>query len=160
MSDIEVYKKKLEALRKKKLEDQKKKEEEEAEKKLQEEAEKAKKAEEEAKESQAAESETAQPKPEYSVFIGKVHPKVRKEALEAHFSCCGEIKRTTIVCDHYTHMPKGYAYIEFASQEGVDNALKLNESILEGQTLEVKIKRGKDSTRPIRRGPRRRFRRM
>lgn len=97
--------------------------------------------------------------PTFSVFVGNLSPKIRKEQLDEHFSCCGSIKRSTIIQDHYTHLPKGYAYIEFEQKEGLENALKLNESLLLGNTIEVKVKKDKPR-RPLRRSSRRRFRRM
>ncbi|OHT06241.1 Polyadenylate-binding protein 2 [Tritrichomonas foetus] len=152
---VAEFKKKLEYIKKKKEEERKRKEEEELKKKAAEEKEK-----EERLALAAAEAIEPQTNTSFSIFVNKVHPRVKKEQLEQHFKCCGSIKRVTIICDHYTHVPKGYAYIEFASQEGIDNAMKLNNSILEGQTLEVKIKRPKEiKPRTFRRVPRRRFRR-
>ena len=96
--------------------------------------------------------------PSYSVFVGNFGPKIKKEQLDDHFSCCGTIKRSTIVQDHFTHLPKGYAYIEFENKEGMDNALKLDSTLLCGNTIEVKPKREKNIRKPFR-GRRRRFRR-
>lgn len=95
----------------------------------------------------------------FSVFVGNLGTKIKKEQLDEHFSCCGSIKRSTIVADHYTHIPKGYALIEFESKEGLENALKLDGSLLCGNTVEVKLKKDKSIRKPFRRSSRRRFRR-
>ena len=81
--------------------------------------------------------------PTYSIFVGNLSPKTKKEQLDDHFSCCGTIKRSTIVTDHYTHISKGYAYIEFEQKDGLENAMKLNNTLLLGNTIEVKLKRDK-----------------
>ena len=98
--------------------------------------------------------------PNYSVFVSNLGPRITKEQLEDHFACCGTIKRLTLKCDHYTHIPKGYAYIEFADESGFENALKLTDSLLGGQTIEVKQFDKSRKKAPFRgRGSRRRFRR-
>jgi polyadenylate-binding protein 2 len=95
---------------------------------------------------------------EHSVYVGSVDWSVKKEQLERYFQACGTIKRATIAVDHFTHKPKGYAYIEFAELSGVENALRLNEHLLAGRTIKVTRKR-ENKPIPYRR-PRRRFRRI
>ncbi|KAK8838644.1 hypothetical protein M9Y10_032680 [Tritrichomonas musculus] len=97
--------------------------------------------------------------PSYSVFVGNLSPKTKKEQLDENFSCCGAIKRSTIVSHHYTHLSKGYAYIEFEDKEGMENALKLNNTLFLGNTIEVKPKRENTIRKPFRRRTSRRFRR-
>ena len=149
MDEIADLSQKVANLKKHKEEVKRRKDEEEERNRLQ--AEEEQKAKEKEKESQEKQQT-------YSVFVGSVHPKVKKEKLQEFFSCCGEIKRLTIISNPYTHISKGYAYIEFATKAGYENALRLDNSILEGQTLQVKEKKNKDITK-LRRGPRRRFRR-
>ena len=82
--------------------------------------------------------------PSYSVFVGNFGPEIKKEQLDDRLSCCETIMRITIVQDHFTHLPKGYAYIEFENKESMDNALKLNSTLLCGNAIEVKPKRAKN----------------
>ncbi|VFQ82346.1 unnamed protein product [Cuscuta campestris] len=58
-----------------------------------------------------------------------------RSALEKHFGSCGEIKDTRLPTEHGSL--KGMAYIEFARSEAVNKALKLNDSKLGSNTLQV-----------------------
>ena len=73
------------------------------------------------------------------------------EELQNHFQSCGTINRVTILCDKWTGHPKGYrfkktltirfAYVEFADQAAVDNAVVLNDSLFKGRIIKVTAKR-------------------
>ncbi|VFQ97772.1 unnamed protein product [Cuscuta campestris] len=58
-----------------------------------------------------------------------------RSALEKHFGSCGEIKDTRLPTQHGSL--KGMAYIEFARSDAVNKALKLNDSKLGSNTLQV-----------------------
>merc|ERR1712034_254518 len=58
-----------------------------------------------------------------------------------HFKSCGQINRITILVDKYTGNPKGFAYIEFADEQSVQNSLLLNGSLFRGRQLKVMQKR-------------------
>jgi polyadenylate-binding protein 2 len=51
------------------------------------------------------------------------------DELQAHFASCGTINRVTIQCDKRTGKGKGFAYLEFADKDAVENALLLNDSV-------------------------------
>lgn len=72
-----------------------------------------------------------------SVYVGNVDWAVVPEDLQKHFQSCGVINRITILCDKWTHQPKGYAYVEFADASSVMRALVLNESMFYGRTIKV-----------------------
>ncbi|KAH0788750.1 poly(A) binding protein Pab2 [Histomonas meleagridis] len=95
---------------------------------------------------------------ECSIWVGNVDWSVKKEKLEEYFSCCGAIKRSTIPTDHWSHKPKGYAYIEFEEKESVQNALSYNGHLLNGRNIKVTQKKDVPHVRSIRR--RRVFRRQ
>lgn len=59
------------------------------------------------------------------------------DELQSHFEACGTINRVTILCDKFTGLPKGYAYIEFADKDGAENALALDNSPFKGRQLKV-----------------------
>ena len=60
--------------------------------------------------------------------------------LEAHFIGAGTISRVTIVCDKFTLIPKGFAYIEFDEVDSVKKALKnFDGSYFLGKLLQVRI---------------------
>ena len=76
------------------------------------------------------------PNSDASIFIANLNPFVKKEELEEFFSVCGDIVRTTIISDPYTHKSK-YAYIEFREVAAAKNALKLNDRIFKEKNLEI-----------------------
>eukprot|EP00613_Pedinella_sp_CCMP2098_P011813 CAMPEP_0171642664 /NCGR_PEP_ID=MMETSP0990-20121206/32131_1 /TAXON_ID=483369 /ORGANISM="non described non described, Strain CCMP2098" /LENGTH=190 /DNA_ID=CAMNT_0012218011 /DNA_START=97 /DNA_END=670 /DNA_ORIENTATION=+ len=78
---------------------------------------------------------------ENSVHISQVDYDAKPEELQEHFASCGTINRVTIMCDKFTGKGKGFAYIEFADKEAVDNALLLNDSVFKGRELKVAVKR-------------------
>ncbi|XP_008838758.1 embryonic polyadenylate-binding protein 2 [Nannospalax galili] len=76
-----------------------------------------------------------------SVYVGNVDYGGSAAELEAYFSPCGEIHRVTILCDKFSGHPKGYAYIEFASQSSAQAAVEMDESIFRGRVIKVLPKR-------------------
>ena len=87
------------------------------------------------------EEEEAAATDDKSVYVGQVDYDATPEELQAFFQTCGTIERVTIVCDTYTRRSKGYAYIEFAEAEAVQNAVLLNDSAFRGRQLKVLPKR-------------------
>merc|ERR1712032_906210 len=76
-----------------------------------------------------------------SVYIGQVDYGSTPEELQEHFKSCGQINRITILVDKFTGSPKGFAYIEFADEQGVQNSLLLSGSLFRGRQLKVVQKR-------------------
>lgn len=76
-----------------------------------------------------------------SVYVGNVDYSATAEELEQHFHGCGSVNRVTILCDKFTGHPKGFAYIEFADKESVDNAVSLDDSLFKGRQIKVSPKR-------------------
>jgi polyadenylate-binding protein 2 len=76
-----------------------------------------------------------------SVYVGNVDYSATPEDLRAHFQSCGAINRITILCDKYTGHPKGYAYVEFAEENSVTNAIALSDSLFKGRLIKVVSKR-------------------
>jgi len=79
-----------------------------------------------------------------SVYVGQVDYSSTPEELLSHFEACGTVERVTIVCDKMTGKPKGFAYIEFGSEEAVENAIKLDGSTFKERQLKVTHKRVND----------------
>merc|ERR1719487_1420533 len=76
-----------------------------------------------------------------SVYIGSVDYGSTPEELQEHFKSCGQVNRITILVDKYSGHPKGFAYIEFADEQSVQNSLLLNGSLFRGRQLKVMQKR-------------------
>lgn len=76
-----------------------------------------------------------------SIYVGNVDYATTVDELKNHFQACGAINRITIPCDKFSGHPKGFAYIEFAAEESVQNAMALNESLFRNRLLKVTPKR-------------------
>lgn len=76
-----------------------------------------------------------------SVYVGQVDYGATPEELQEHFKSCGTINRITILVDKWTGSPKGYAYVEFAEEESVQNAVLLNDTMFRGRQIKVSAKR-------------------
>merc|ERR1712238_45617 len=77
----------------------------------------------------------------FSIYVGQVDYSTTPEELLAHFQPCGTVERVTIVCDKMTGRPKGFAYLEFQTDEAVELAIKLDGSEFKGRNLKVTNKR-------------------
>uniref|UniRef100_G1NZN6 PABPN1 like, cytoplasmic n=1 Tax=Myotis lucifugus TaxID=59463 RepID=G1NZN6_MYOLU len=71
-----------------------------------------------------------------SMYVGNVDYRVTAEELEAYFNICGEVQQVTILCNKFSGHPKGYAYIEFAT-ESAQAAVGLDKSIFQGRVIKV-----------------------
>lgn len=76
-----------------------------------------------------------------SIYVGNVDYGTTEVELKSYFQECGSINRVNIMCNKFTGHPKGYAYIEFSSEESVDAALLLHEGLFRGRLLKVMSKR-------------------
>lgn len=76
-----------------------------------------------------------------SIYVGNVDYMATVEELGAHFADCGTINRVTIMCNKHTGQPKGFAYVEFAEEDAVKNAMILNDSPFRERSLKVVAKR-------------------
>ncbi len=76
-----------------------------------------------------------------SIYVGNVDYATTVDELKNHFQACGAINRITIPCDKFSGQPKGFAYIEFAAEESVQNSMALNESLFRNRLLKVTPKR-------------------
>ncbi|KAL2925196.1 Polyadenylate-binding protein 3 [Bienertia sinuspersici] len=91
-----------------------------------------------------------------SVFVGNVDYACTPEEVQQHFQSCGTVNRVTIRTNKFGQ-PKGYAYVEFVETDAVQEAIRLNESVLHGRQLKVTAKRtnvpGMKQFRPRRANP-------
>jgi polyadenylate-binding protein 2 len=76
-----------------------------------------------------------------SVHVGSVDYSTTPEELQSFFQSCGTINRVTILCDKVTGRPKGFAFVEFAEAEAVDEALKMNDTLFKNRQIKVSSKR-------------------
>ncbi|CAE8609763.1 unnamed protein product [Polarella glacialis] len=76
-----------------------------------------------------------------SVYVGSVDYGATPEEVQEHFKSCGQINRITILVDKFSGQPKGFAYVEFADEQSVQNSLLLNGSLFRARQLKVTQKR-------------------
>ncbi|ORM40558.1 Polyadenylate-binding protein 2 [Babesia sp. Xinjiang] len=76
-----------------------------------------------------------------SVFVGNVDYSTKPHDLQEFFKASGQINRITIMVDKWSGKPKGYAYIEFANEDAVNNALILNDCLFKERIIKVTPKR-------------------
>eukprot|EP00461_Guttulinopsis_vulgaris_P003155 UN03156 len=75
-----------------------------------------------------------------SVYVGNVDYSSTVDDIKALFAECGEIKRVTIPQTQFG-TPKGFCYVEFASQDSVTMALLMTEREFKGRKIAVVSKR-------------------
>merc|ERR1711865_35816 len=95
----------------------------------------------------ATEEKAEEPKAEgaeecLTVFVGGL-PWSTEDALWKLFEGCGEISRLKLLTDRETGESKGIAFVDFASAEGVDEAIKKCNQEVEGRAIFVDYSGGK-----------------
>ncbi|XP_066923593.1 polyadenylate-binding protein 2-B-like isoform X1 [Clytia hemisphaerica] len=76
-----------------------------------------------------------------SVYVGNVDYSATATELEQHFHGCGSVNRVTILCDKFSGHPKGFAFVEFADKESVENSVTLSDTLFKGRQIKVTPKR-------------------
>ncbi|KAK2197532.1 bifunctional RNA recognition motif domain/Class II Aminoacyl-tRNA synthetase-Biotinyl protein ligase (BPL) and lipoyl protein ligase (LPL)/Nucleotide-binding alpha-beta plait domain superfamily/RNA-binding domain superfamily [Babesia duncani] len=76
-----------------------------------------------------------------SIYVGNVDYSTKPQDLQEFFKASGQINRITIMVDKWTGRSKGFAYIEFANENAVSNAVMLNESLFKDRIIRVIPKR-------------------
>ena len=72
------------------------------------------------------------------IYVGNLNYRTTAEGLEGLFSSYGEVAGVTIVSDRETQQPRGFAFVEMATQEGATQALtELDGKEFEGRRLRV-----------------------
>ena len=102
---------------------------------------------------------------EKKLFVGGLPYSIQQEDVEKLFSECGEVTSATIVRDKFTNQSRGFGFVEMATEEQAQEAIKkLNGTELGGRTIVVNEARPQEkrnqgeNRRPPRnqgRGPRR-----
>ncbi|KAI0911445.1 hypothetical protein F4823DRAFT_302514 [Ustulina deusta] len=77
-------------------------------------------------------------KPPYTAHLGNLSYEATSESVTDFFSDC-EITSVRIIEDRVEQRPKGFAYAEFATLDGLKKALTLDGSSFQGRTIKVRI---------------------
>eukprot|EP00079_Xenopus_tropicalis_P012197 XP_002938905.3 PREDICTED: SRA stem-loop-interacting RNA-binding protein, mitochondrial [Xenopus tropicalis] len=76
-------------------------------------------------------------KKSFEVFVSRVPWTVASRELKEYFSQYGVVKKCLLPFDKETGFHRGYCWVGFASEEGLQNALQKDAHLLEGSKLQV-----------------------
>ncbi|CAJ2506085.1 Uu.00g002150.m01.CDS01 [Anthostomella pinea] len=77
-------------------------------------------------------------RPPYTAHLGNLSYEANSESVTDFFADC-EITSVRIIEDRIEQRPKGFAYAEFASLDGLKKALTLDGTSFDGRTIKVRI---------------------
>ncbi|KAI5928716.1 hypothetical protein F4810DRAFT_705652 [Camillea tinctor] len=77
-------------------------------------------------------------KPPYTAHLGNLSYEATTESVTEYFQDC-EVTSVRIIEDRLEQRPKGFAYAEFASVDGLKKALALDGTSFGGRTIKVRI---------------------
>ena len=80
--------------------------------------------------------------PQFSIFVGKLHRKATEKDLHDFFQeCGGTIMRTTLMTNKSTGRSKGFAYMQFDTEDAMAAAIARDGETLMGKEVRVQPKR-------------------
>ena len=95
---------------------------------------------------------------ESKLYVGNLSYNVTEEQLRELFGQAGAIKEVALIMDRDTHRPKGFGFVEMATQVEAQKAIELlNEHELDGRRLMVNFARPKEDRSAARGGQRNRY---
>ncbi|KAI3930421.1 hypothetical protein MKW92_014129 [Papaver armeniacum] len=72
------------------------------------------------------------------IFVGGLSPNLTREEFKAYFEKFGKTTDVVIVYDFVTHIPRGFGFITFDSEEAVENVMQKRFHELNDRVVEVK----------------------
>jgi|UniRef100_A0AC35FW95 RNA recognition motif-containing protein len=79
-----------------------------------------------------------QPSSGFSVYVGNLPYSTQSDDIGQLMSSVGQVTNVRLVYDRQTNRPKGFAFCEFADQNGAQNAVnQLNGTDFNGRVLRV-----------------------
>ena len=74
------------------------------------------------------------------LFVGNLAFHVTEDLLKQHMSQCGEVQSVDLILDRMSGRPRGFAFVEMATPEGMQKAIaELDGKDLEARALTVKV---------------------
>ena len=86
-----------------------------------------------------------------TIFIGGLSYQSTKESVEAFFSRCGRVQAVRIALNE-DGRPRGFAHVEFDSEDAVAKAVALSGQQLDGRNIRVDVAESRSGGRPSRGG--------
>ncbi len=88
-----------------------------------------------------------------TVYVGNMSREITDDKLRELFAPHGEVIEVRVVTDHYTGRPRGFAFVDMATEEAARTAIsELNEQTVDGRQLKVaeaRPRRRRDSGRDL-----------
>ncbi|TFY55900.1 hypothetical protein EVJ58_g7962 [Rhodofomes roseus] len=75
--------------------------------------------------------------PTKAIFVGRLSWNVDNDWLAQEFAECGEVVSARVQMDRNTGKSRGFGYVNFATEEAVEAALKLNGKEIDGRPVNV-----------------------
>ncbi|XP_056332779.1 SRA stem-loop-interacting RNA-binding protein, mitochondrial [Danio aesculapii] len=88
----------------------------------------------------------------FEVFVTKVPWTVASKEVKEYFGQFGQVKRCLLPLDKETGFHRGFCWIGFTTEEGLQNALQKDPHIIEGAKLQVQKNRKPFSGRRLNKG--------
>lgn len=80
----------------------------------------------------------------FSIFVGDLTSKIGEELLQKSFEGCGEIHSVSVIRDRKTGLSKNFAFINFVTVEGRNNAVELGKTlVIDGRRVTINISANK-----------------
>ncbi|XP_077567650.1 SRA stem-loop-interacting RNA-binding protein, mitochondrial isoform X1 [Stigmatopora nigra] len=77
----------------------------------------------------------------FEAFVSKVPWTIASKEMKEYFGQFGQVKRCLLPFDKETGFHRGFGWVGFNSEEGLNNALQKDPHILEGAKLQVQKNR-------------------
>ena len=84
----------------------------------------------------------------YKIYVGNLSFNTTQEELESEFSQYGDIDEVRLISDRDTGISKGFAFISYKTEDGMEAALKKNGEEMGGRTLKVNKAEDRSASRP------------
>ena len=88
-----------------------------------------------------------------TVYVGNMSHEITDERLKELFSTHGQVNEVRLITDHYTGRPRGFAFVDMATEEAARTAIsELNGQTVDGHQLKVaeaKPRRRRDPSRDL-----------
>ena len=86
-----------------------------------------------------------------TVYVGNMSRDISDERLTQLFTAHGEVIEVRVVTDHYTGRPRGFAFVDMATEEAARKAIaELNGQTVDGRQLRVAEARPRRRREPSR----------
>jgi len=81
-----------------------------------------------------------------NLYVGNLSYSTTEDDLRRAFSSYGQVERVSVITDRDTGRPRGFAFVDMATEEGAHAAIAaLNETTLDGRQIRVSEARPRES---------------